>query len=136
MADLPVPQGRPAAWGLPEVVDYVLERGYKRVTLQFPDDMLEEAPVVASALQEELSGLTDAKVGRSSIARGRGGRSCGRSARRAVLRRRTSRPAAPASRRGVARPWNALLARLAGARRPNLCAPLRFTCWLTPPTTR
>ncbi|KAI8474870.1 MAG: hypothetical protein J3K34DRAFT_517740 [Monoraphidium minutum] len=50
------------AWGIGEVVSYVLDRGYRRVTLQFPDDMLGEAPAVAKALQQELSACSDAKV--------------------------------------------------------------------------
>ena len=50
-------------WGIGEVVSYALERGFKRLTLQFPDDMLEEAPAVAQALQRELSACSEAKVG-------------------------------------------------------------------------
>lgn len=49
-------------WCMREVVTYVTERGCKRVTLQFPDDMLEDAPTVAQALQRELSACSDAKV--------------------------------------------------------------------------
>lgn len=49
-------------WVIGEVVQYVLERGYKRVTLQFPDDMLGEAPALAQALQNELAACSDAKV--------------------------------------------------------------------------
>jgi diphthamide biosynthesis enzyme Dph1/Dph2-like protein len=49
-------------WGIAEAVEYVLSRAYKRVTLQFPDEMLQEAPEVARGLQEELRACTDAKV--------------------------------------------------------------------------
>lgn len=50
-------------WGIAETVAYVLERGYKRITLQFPDDLLEAAPAVATALQDELKAVSDdAKV--------------------------------------------------------------------------
>ena len=49
-------------WCLDETVSYVLERGYTRVTLQFPDEMLPDAPAVAAALQQELHGVSDAKV--------------------------------------------------------------------------
>ena len=54
-----------------EAVAYVLERGYKRVTLQFPDDMLEFAPAVAGRLQDELAGCTDAKVRSGGVMRRR-----------------------------------------------------------------
>ena len=46
-----------------EAVAYVLERGYARVTLQFPDELLGAAPAAAARLQAELAAArSDAKV--------------------------------------------------------------------------
>ncbi len=47
-----------------QVVEYVLRRGFKRVTLQFPDDQLQDAPLVAAAMSKELAAVSDAQVGR------------------------------------------------------------------------
>lgn len=55
--------GRRDAWAIDEVVAYVTERGWRRVTLQFPDDMLDQAPAAARSLQEALAAVSDAKVG-------------------------------------------------------------------------
>jgi len=82
-------------FSIADTVEYVLERGYKRVTLQFPDEMLAEAPAVARALQDELHACTDAKVRRMTVPQWRGVRPCsaGGGERRRVrpLRERRSR---------------------------------------------
>jgi hypothetical protein len=112
------------AWGLREVVAYVLERGYKRVTLQFPDDLLEEAPAVAKALQAELSSVCDAKVSGMDpgFAPGRRG-----PMRRAGYVTAAAQPSRAGERRSSRE-----------RRRPPLCPtprPARCTCLLTRHTT-
>lgn len=42
------------SWDIAATVDYVVGRGYKRVTLQFPDSMLADAPLVTRRLQAAL----------------------------------------------------------------------------------
>lgn len=42
-------------WDISRTHDYVVDNGYSRVTLQFPDDMLEDAPLVAGTLQQHLA---------------------------------------------------------------------------------
>ncbi len=42
------------AWEVRRTCDYITLKGYKRVTLQFPDDLLNDAPLVADALQQDL----------------------------------------------------------------------------------
>lgn len=64
MAAYPVPEE-----GIAEAVAYVAERGYGRVTLQFPDDMLHFAPAVAERLQSELSACSSNAKVRWSAAR-------------------------------------------------------------------
>jgi diphthamide biosynthesis enzyme Dph1/Dph2-like protein len=50
-------------WELKATAAYVKRNGYTRVTMQFPDDMLHDSPVVADALQTELTAAgSDAKV--------------------------------------------------------------------------
>jgi ABC-type arginine transport system ATPase subunit len=50
-------------WELKASAAYVQRNGYTRVTMQFPDDMLHDSPVVADALQTELTAAgSDAKV--------------------------------------------------------------------------
>jgi diphthamide biosynthesis enzyme Dph1/Dph2-like protein len=51
-------------WEYERVVDYVQRHQYTRITLQFPDDLLQHAPSVAQELQQLLlnAGST-AKVG-------------------------------------------------------------------------
>ena len=43
-----------------ETVTQVIERGYKRIALQFPDDLLRHAGTVARLLAEKCSGILDA----------------------------------------------------------------------------
>jgi hypothetical protein len=50
------------SWEIRETVSFVAQHGYKRVALQFPDELLADAPLVAAKLAEELSSLGDVKV--------------------------------------------------------------------------
>lgn len=49
-------------WDLMATVDYIASRGYQRVALQFPDEHLDEAPLVAAALAQELAAVSTAQV--------------------------------------------------------------------------
>lgn len=51
------------AWEIQSTCEHIIANGYTRVTLQFPDDMLQDAPLVADALQQDLvQRLSAAKV--------------------------------------------------------------------------
>lgn len=49
-------------WDIVPTVDYVLNRSYKRVALQFPDELLGDAPLVARRLQDALKAASDCQV--------------------------------------------------------------------------
>jgi diphthamide biosynthesis enzyme Dph1/Dph2-like protein len=50
-------------WELKATCAYIIRNGYTRITMQFPDDMLHDAPLVADALQSELTAAgSEAKV--------------------------------------------------------------------------
>jgi diphthamide biosynthesis protein 2 len=50
-------------WELKATCAYITRNNYTRVTLQFPDDMLHDSPLVADALQTELTAAgSEAKV--------------------------------------------------------------------------
>jgi diphthamide biosynthesis protein 2 len=49
-------------WDLAATVNYIVGHGFKRVALQFPDDLLIDAPVISQRLSSELSAVCDAKV--------------------------------------------------------------------------
>ena len=42
-------------WDIPGTVAWILSRGFSRVTLQFPDELLQESTVVAATLQQECA---------------------------------------------------------------------------------
>lgn len=50
------------SWDLGATVNYIVRHGLKRVALQFPDDLLIDAPVISQRLSSELSAVCDAKV--------------------------------------------------------------------------
>ncbi len=50
------------AWEVAATVNFIVRHGFKRVALQFPDDLLIDAPVIAHNISVELSAVCDAKV--------------------------------------------------------------------------
>jgi len=42
-------------WDIAGTVAWIVGRGFSRVTLQFPDELLQESTVVAAALQKEFA---------------------------------------------------------------------------------
>jgi hypothetical protein len=44
-------------WELERTATYIRSNGFKRVTLQFPDALLRDAPLVAGALQQRVQDL-------------------------------------------------------------------------------
>lgn len=42
-------------WDIAGTVAWIVSRGFSRVTLQFPDELLQESTVVAAALQKECA---------------------------------------------------------------------------------
>lgn len=49
-------------WEHHRVVEYIQQHGYSRITLQFPDDLLQHATSVAQELQQLLRGSPAAKA--------------------------------------------------------------------------
>ena len=42
-------------WDIAGTVAWIVSRGFSRVTLQFPDELLQESTVVAAALQKDCA---------------------------------------------------------------------------------
>jgi len=42
-------------WSIPSTCNYIVTKGFTRVALQFPDELLHDAPLVAAALQVALA---------------------------------------------------------------------------------
>ena len=44
-------------YDIPKIIEWITNNSFKRVALQFPNESLKDAPVIASIVEKQLSGV-------------------------------------------------------------------------------